>query len=169
MVILAIITGVVLVVIDQILKAWAYLNLETSIPIIKNFFSLTYVENTGAAWGMFKGVTWLLVAMPVIVIILGIAYLIYKKVNKGPLLWASTLIISGGVGNLIDRMNLFGREALLVDSDRFVIDYIQVHLFDFPVFNFADCCVTIGAILLFLYVLLSDDFKDKKPSGDTNA
>lgn len=164
MVILAIISGVLLIVIDQILKFWAYNDLSAvgSVSVIPNFFSLTYVENTGAAWGMFKGATWFLVSMPIIVIILAIIYLIYKKINRGPLLWATTLIISGGIGNLIDRVNLFSRDSLISGSDRFVVDYIQVHLFNFPVFNFADCCVTIGAIVLFLYVLLSDDFKEKK-------
>ncbi len=164
MVVLAIIVGVLLVVIDQFLKAWAYTSLSIvgSIPVIDDFFSLTYVENSGAAWGMFKGATWFLVSMPIIVIILAIIYLIYKKVNKGPLLWAATLIISGGIGNLIDRINIFGREPLISSHDKFVVDYIQVHLFDFPVFNFADCCVCIGAAVLFLYVLFSDDFKEKK-------
>lgn len=164
MVILAIISGVLLIVIDQILKFWAYNHLSPvgSISVIPDFFSLTYVENTGAAWGMFKGATWFLVAMPIIVIILAIIYLIYKKINRGPLLWAATLIISGGIGNLIDRVNLFSRVSLISNSAKFVVDYIQVHLFNFPVFNFADCCVTIGAIVLFLYVLFSDDFKEKK-------
>ena len=164
MIILAIISGVLLIVIDQILKIWAYNYLSPvgSISVIPDFFSLTYVENTGAAWGMFKGATWFLVAMPIIVIILAIIYLIYKKINRGPLLWAATLIISGGIGNLIDRVNLFSRVSLISNSDKFVVDYIQVHLFNFPVFNFADCCVTIGAIVLFLYVLFSDDFKEKK-------
>lgn len=164
MVILATISGVLLIVIDQILKFWAYNHLSHvgSISVIPDFFSLTYVENTGAAWGMFKGATCFLVTMPIIVIILAIIYLIYKKINRGPLLWAATLIISGGIGNLIDRVNLFSRVSLISNSDKFVVDYIQVHLFNFPVFNFADCCVTIGAIVLFLYVLFSDDFKEKK-------
>lgn len=164
MVILAIISGVLLIGVDQILKAWAYNELSKvgSISVLPNFFSLTYVENSGAAWGMFKGATWFLVSVPIIVIVLAIVYLIYKKISRGPLLWASVLIISGGIGNLIDRVNLFSREALVSSADRFVIDYIQVHLFDFPVFNFADCCVTIGAVVLFLYILLSDDFKEKK-------
>ena len=164
MVILATISGVLLIVIDQILKFWAYNHLSPvgSISVIPDFFSLTYVENTGAAWGMFKGATWFLVAMPIIVIILAIIYLICKKINRGPLLWAATLIISGGIGNLIDRVNLFSRVSLISNSDKFVVDYIRVHLFNFPVFNFADCCVTIGAIVLFLYVLFSDDFKEKK-------
>lgn len=164
MVILAIISGVLLIGVDQILKAWAYNELAKvgSISVLPNFFSLTYVENSGAAWGMFKGATWFLVSVPIIVIVLAIVYLIYKKISRGPLLWASVLIISGGIGNLIDRVNLFSREALVSSADRFVIDYIQVHLFDFPVFNFADCCVTIGAVVLFLYILLSDDFKENK-------
>jgi signal peptidase II len=169
LVILATIVGVILVVVDQLLKLWAYnsLSLDATIPIIPNFFSLTYVENAGAAWGMFKGATWFLVLMPVVVIVLAIAYLIYKKVNKGLLLWASTLIISGGVGNLIDRVNLFGRNPLLIENERFVIDYIQVHLFDFPVFNFADCCVTIGAVLLFVYIIFFESKKEK--SGGSNV
>lgn len=64
-----------------------------------------------------------------------------------------TLIVSGGLGNIIDRLFRGG----------VVVDYLDVQIFDFAIFNFADCCVTIGAALLLIYVLFFDksDKKDK--------
>ena len=62
------------------------------------------------------------------------------------LVFCLTLIISGGLGNIIDRLFRGGR----------VVDYLDLQLFDFAIFNFADCCVTIGAALLLIYILFFD-------------
>ena len=68
----------------------------------------------------------------------------------------SVLVISGGIGNLIDRIRI-----------GYVVDYIEVRLFRFAIFNFADICVTVGIVLLLIYILF---FFGKKPAGEkTNA
>ncbi len=160
--------GILLVVADQLIKIWAYNVLAAvgTISVIPGVFSLTYVENPGAAWGIFKGATWYLIAMPIVVIALIVGYLIRKKIKNGWMLWSAMLIIAGGVGNLIDRINVFGRTPLTaINSDKFVIDYLQVKFFNFPVFNLADCCITIGGVLLVLYILI-DDFRARKQSHD---
>ena len=163
MVFLLVIVGVLLVVADQLIKLWAVSSLEPvgSITVIKNVFSLTYVENTGAAWGMMAGAKWYLILMPIIIIVAVLAFLFIKKLKNPLLLWACALIISGGVGNLIDRV-----------FRGFVVDYIHATFIDFPVFNLADCCITIGAGLLILYVILSEikERKEKKElGGDEDA
>ena len=73
------------------------------------------------------------------------------------LVFCLTLIISGGLGNIIDRLFRGGR----------VVDYLDLQLFDFAIFNFADCCVTIGAALLLIYILFFDK-SGKKSQADNN-
>ena len=162
MVLLIIVVGIILTVADQLLKIWAIYSLEPvgSIAIIENIFSLTYVENRGAAWGMMAGAKWYLIIMPIVIIVAAIAYLIIKKLSDPLLLWSVMLIVSGGLGNLIDRI-----------FRGFVVDYLHATFIDFPVFNLADCCITIGAGLLILYVILSDikERKEKKLGGDKDA
>ena len=162
MVLLIIVVGIILTVADQLIKIWAIYSLEPvgSITIIENIFSLTYVENRGAAWGMMAGAKWYLIIMPIVIIVAAIAYLIIKKLSDPLLLWSVMLIVSGGLGNLIDRI-----------FRGFVVDYLHATFIDFPVFNLADCCITIGAGLLILYVILSDikERKEKKLGGDKDA
>ena len=162
MVLLIIIVGIILTAADQLIKFWALSSLEPigSITVIENIFSLTYVENRGAAWGMMAGAQWYLIIMPIIIIVAAIAYLIIKKLSDPLLLWSVMLIVSGGLGNLIDRI-----------FRGFVVDYLHATFIDFPVFNLADCCITIGAGLLILYVILSEikERKEKKLGGDEDA
>ena len=162
MVLLIIVVGIILTVLDQLVKLWAISSLEPvgSITVIENIFSLTYVENRGAAWGMMAGAKWYLIIMPIVVIVAAIAYLIIKKLSDPLLLWSVMLIVSGGLGNLIDRI-----------FRGFVVDYLHATFIDFPVFNLADCCITIGAGLLILYVILSEikEQKEKKLGGDEDA
>lgn len=162
MVLLIIAVGVILTVADQLLKIWAISSLEPigSITVIENIFSLTYVENRGAAWGMMAGAKWYLIIMPIVIIVAAIAYLVIKKLSDPLLLWSVMLIVSGGLGNLIDRT-----------FRGFVVDYLHATFIDFPVFNLADCCITIGAGLMILYVILSEikERKEKMLGGDKDA
>ncbi len=162
MVLLIIIVGIILTVADQLLKLWAISSLEPigSITVIENIFSLTYVENRGAAWGMMAGAKWYLIIMPIVIVVAAIAYLVIKKLSDPLLLWSVMLIVSGGLGNLIDRI-----------FRGYVVDYLHATFIDFPVFNLADCCITIGAGLLILYVILSEikERKEKKLGGDEDA
>ena len=141
-----------LVGIDQLSKILAlkYLKNVESIPIIQNMFHLTYVENRGAAFGMFQNNQIIFVIVALIASIYGLYYLHTKKVNilgKVSIL----LIISGALGNLIDRVRL-----------GFVVDYFDFRIIWEYVFNVADIFVVLGTILLCIYILFYDDNKEKQ-------
>lgn len=136
---LAIIIISALVAIDQVAKYFAYTHLRDVGSIaLTSFFSLTYLENRGAAFGMLYGGRWFFVIFTIIVMVLLFKY--YKslpndKINK--YLKASIIILSAGaIGNFIDRL-LFG----------FVIDYFHITAFNFPIFNFADVLIVCGAVM----------------------
>ena len=140
----------ILVLIDQIIKV-VVSNMKNNIVIIKNFFCLTYVENTGAAFSILESKRIFL-----IIIGIGALYLIYKFLIKDKKLTTPetliySLLIGGIVGNLIDRI-IYG----------YVIDYLEFILFNhyMPIFNFADICIVIGTIL-FLFETIKEDKKCK--------
>jgi len=152
MVIISLIVIAVLVCIDQIIKVIISNNisLNESISVIKfgntKIFNLTHILNDGAGWSIFSGKTIFLVLVTSIFIVAAYVYLL-KFAKRHPMLIISLmLIISGGLGNLIDRIFRDGK----------VIDYIETKFIDFPIFNFADSCVVIGAILLVIYVFFFD-------------
>ena len=157
MFIISIILIAVLTVIDQILKYVVSNNIDLyeKIEVIKigatKIFSLTHVRNSGAAWSIMSGKTWFLIGLPIIVIIVGFVYL-YHISKKSKLLTVSlSILIAGGIGNLIDRIRFHE-----------VVDYIQFEPINFPVFNFADICVVIGGIIFCIYFLIIDERKNKK-------
>lgn len=155
------ILAVALVILDQIVKCLvrANISLGQSIPFIPHIMDLTYVQNTGAAFSILDQHTWLL-TLSSAVVVLAVSYLVVKGRLRGRLgLWSAALILSGGVGNLIDRA-AFG----------FVTDMFQTTFMEFAVFNVADCCITIGVPLLFLYILLFwDSGKEKEDDPDDSA
>jgi len=137
------IDAAVLIALDQLVKFWAIANLQgqPERPLIQGFLHLTYLENTGAAFGFlawFGGAQFLFIAVKLIILILAHAYFISLPQEprfvllKVPLI----LIISGGIGNLIDRVRL-----------GFVVDMFVFRFIDFPVFNVADVYVTVGVFL----------------------
>jgi len=150
--VIAPIAAVLLVVIDQLLKRWATAALaKGSITLISGVFSLTYHENFGAAFGIMQNRRPILIAATVI-IMAGAIWLICSGRIKGRLLtWSVTLIVAGGVGNLIDRV-----------ANGYVVDYIYFELINFPIFNFADSCVVVGTCLMILYVLVDERQKGRK-------
>ena len=147
-----------LTVADQIIKYFVLLYLKPvgSVGAINGFLEWNYVENTGAAFGSFSGNTALLSIITAVIIIAGIAAIILKKINNKFLLVTATVIIAGGLGNLIDRI-----------FRGYVVDFIKVMFIDFPVFNFADILVTCGSFMLIIYLII-DIYKDsrKKRKGD---
>ena len=146
-----------LVVIDQIVKylVRANIGLGGSAPFIPFLLDLTYVQNTGAAFSILRQHTWLL-TMTSAVVVLVMCWLAVKGFFKNRLgLWSAALVLAGGVGNLIDRA-IFG----------YVTDMFQTTFMDFAVFNVADCCITIGVPLLFLYVMLYVGRDEKKGAQD---
>ncbi|UJA33564.1 signal peptidase II [Clostridium sporogenes] len=135
------------IVLDRISKIWALNTLASGkdIVIIKNLFSLSYLENRGAAFGIFQN-RLIFLSLITVIVILGAAYFIVKYKPTSKLLKISlSLIISGAIGNLIDRIYY-----------KFVVDFIMLHYKDvyfFPTFNVADTLVVIGTILLAIYIL----------------
>lgn len=149
-----IIISVVSVIADQFSKYLVvhFLKPIKSIPMISGLLDFTYVENYGAAYGSFQNKKILLVGVTAILIALLIYLIISKKIEEKSLVYAFSLIIGGGLGNLIDRMRI-----------GYVVDFIDVNpLFSFPVFNVADCCVVIGAAIFIIYVLFFDNKKKEK-------
>ena len=139
------ILAVLLVLADQAVKfaVRANLDLGQSVPFIPYIMDLTYVQNTGAAFSILRQHTWLLTLTSVAAVLV-MCYLIVKGFFKNTLgRWSAALVLAGGMGNLIDRAVLGA-----------VTDMFKTTFIDFPVFNVADCCITVGVPLLFLYVLL---------------
>lgn len=123
-------------------------------------FSLTHIRNDGAGWSILGGQTVFLSLFTAVVIIGVFAYMIIKRKKLKSAEWISlSLIIAGGFGNLIDRVRM-----LVEGTDKFagVIDYFKLDFIDFPVFNFADCCVVVGAILFCLIVIIDEYKADKQ-------
>lgn len=150
-------TAALLVAGDQLIKGWAMEVLKPagSIDLIPDVLSLYYHENFGAAWGILQGQRWLLLGVTG-VILLGLLFALVTKRIRGPLLQAAaSLILAGGVGNLIDRA---------FHPGGFVVDYIYFEPINFPIFNLADICVCVGTGLLALYILFGEG-KEQKPSG----
>ncbi len=150
----AVISMILLIGIDQITKALAvkYLMPIDSITIIDGFFKLTYVENRGAAFGFLEGAKWLFVIVAAAVIAAGAFY--YRKlvIKKSNFIIRAALVLigSGAIGNVIDRV-----------ARGFVVDMISVYIFgySYPVFNFADICVCVGAALLVISVFFAKEDK----------
>lgn len=152
--VIAIVCGVLVLIADQLTKLYIISNfsLGESTGFIKGIIDIVYIHNKGAAWGMLSGKTWLLLCITFIVMIFCIVVLI--KTGKGSkiLFWSVTLVLSGGIGNMIDR----------IFRDGNVIDFLHFEFWpQFPVFNVADCAVVIGAGLLILYFII-DTFNEYK-------
>lgn len=131
-------TTLTCIIIDQLIKILVkqHLEYQASIPIIEQFFNLTYVKNEGAAWSILNGNHLFLIIIAVIALIGIYYYLIKQNTNKEEEIAIG--ILSGGIiGNMIDRI-LHG----------YVIDYLDFNIFGypFPVFNFADICIVLAVI-----------------------
>ncbi len=153
-----------LVGVDQLTKNLTVTYLKGADPLIliPGVFDFTYVENRGAAFGMMEGFRWGFVIFTGIVMAALLALLLFGNYRRFRLFNISViLIVAGGIGNLIDRI----ANGFVVDMLHFHIDAIS---FDFPVFNFADCCVVIGAILLLIFFFFLYDDKAPKKVEDTH-
>lgn len=130
-----------------------------SYPLIKDVFHLTYVENTGAAFGMLRDYRWVFMILSSVAVVGILVFLIIK--------WAQTsmfpgvalsLIAAGGIGNMIDRIK-FG----------YVVDFFDFTLIHFAVFNVADSCVTVGASILIIYMIASEIKQAKSSAPEREA
>ncbi len=151
---LAILTGLFAVGFDQYTK---YL-IKTTMALydkkgfIPGFIEISFIENTGSAWGMLSGHTLLLVIFTVIVMIVLVVFLLKAGKKDKLLFWAIILVMSGGLGNMADRIFRGGR----------VVDFLHFEFYpSFPIFNVADCAIVVGSGLLILYFIIGA-IKEKK-------
>lgn len=148
--------SVLVAAIDYVLKILVINNLKSgpSVELIPGLFSLTYVENRGAAFGMLANARWVFIILTIAIIILMIYVLLRYKPRSKLFNISVALIIGGGIGNLIDRI-FYG----------YVVDFLSISFFP-PVCNFADYCITVGAVLLAVYfIFFSEAFKKERKNG----
>ena len=138
---------------DQLTKIYAEIALkgQPSLTIIKNFFYLTYAENNGAAWSILRGQLTFFIITGIIALVCFIYW--YLKTGRVLSQFALSLIIAGTIGNMIDR--------LYRGSVRDFLDF-YIFTYDFPIFNIADSCLTIGVILMILDIMIEEGIWFKK-------
>jgi signal peptidase II len=137
-----IVVGVILDQLTKLLSVKFLMPLHT-VPIIRDVIHLTYVENTGAAFGILKDQRWVFILTSTVTIIAILLYLYLGHAESLLYGVALSMICSGGIGNMIDRLAL-----------GYVVDFIDFRLINFAVFNGADSFVTVGACILILALLL---------------
>ena len=158
-----------LVFFDQITKYFARIYLKQQpITLIENVFSFHYHENRGSVWGILQGkVDFLLLVSIILLVVLVFAYIRMPKTKfYQPLIWIIVFITAGAIGNTIDRLVL-----------GYVTDFIYFELINFPIFNIADCYITVCSFLTVFLVFTKykeDDFTfltlhRKETSNATNT
>lgn len=150
--------SLIFIFIDQIIKLLISNNiiLNSEIKLIDNFFYITHVHNTGAAFSMFSGnIVFLIIMTLLALIVIYLFFIKNKELSKLEIILIS-MLIGGIIGNFIDRI-IF----------RYVIDYLEFIIFDyyFPIFNFADICIVLsifGIVILSIKEDLCKSLKLKK-------
>jgi len=148
-----------LVVIDQITKfiVTQCLEFQVSVPAIKGLLNWTYTTNTGGGFSILRGKTaFLLIMTAALMIALMFGYfkgLLQNTFGKISIL----LVVAGGLGNMIDR----------IFNNGHVVDFIDISpLFEFPIFNFADCCVSVGGVMFCIYIIFMHQFEEKEKNNE---
>ncbi len=140
---------VLLVVIDQLIKHAVVVNIALGgeHQLIPGFLSLTHLRNDGAAWSILQGQMWFFTVIAIVALgIMGYFFWQYRNQREH---WVEelglALMMAGTIGNFIDRL-----------SQGYVVDMFQLDFINFPIFNFADSCLTVGVILIAIGVFLAD-------------
>lgn len=140
---IAYIVGLALLVADQVFKLF----INQTIPLgevrslIPSVLSLTNLRNDGAAWSILAGNQTLFILITILALLV-LGYLLITQRNYVWYRWGLSLMISGTLGNFIDRIRL-----------KYVVDMFQVEWFNFPIFNIADSCLTIGVFILMIAII----------------
>ena len=149
------------IAIDQITKiiVSSTMQLNDTLPIIKDVLHITYIRNEGAAFGMLSDHRWIFMTASAIAIVALCVYLFRFSKDTKLIKIGIALIVSGGIGNMIDRTVL-----------GYVVDMIDFRLINFYVFNVADACVSVGAAVLILGIILNEvkAIKEKKVAGQND-
>ncbi len=138
----------VLVIIDQVIKSAivGHIALGASISIVPGLLSLTNLHNSGAAWSILQGKMSFFYLISVVA--LGVmVYLLWRLRQRRLYEFGIVLMIAGTLGNFIDRIRI-----------GYVVDMFQLDFINFPIFNFADLCLTVGVVLILIGVLRDDSF-----------
>ena len=153
------IIAVILIAVDRITKNWAaHARASGDIAVIDKVLYFRYTENTGVAFSMFSDNRWVLVGITSVMLIVALAFFLSGKIKDKLELFALSLIIAGGVGNLIDRLSL-----------GYVIDFIDVRIINFAIFNVADMCITIGAILVCIAAFAAEKREKREQESKQKA
>ena len=157
---------VLVIVVDQWTKSLVVAHMSppgsgNTIPLIGRYLVLDYIQNSGAAFGVFANQAVLVVFIAVAICV--VAYLYIRILNSGPLIYKIVfgMIIGGALGNLIDR---FHNGGVVTDFISFRIPEINYY---FAVFNVADACISVGVVLLFVLVLFSGFRHEKKEDASS--
>ena len=149
------------VILDQVSKLLVVSNMEynQSIVLIKNIFSLHYIHNEGAAFGMLQDQRWIFLIISSVTIVAMAVYLWKSRRDSKLLCIALSMIIGGGIGNMIDRC-LLG----------YVIDFLDFTLINFAVFNVADSfvCIGVGLFILELIFEMKKEIENGKNKADAD-
>lgn len=156
----SIVSMLILVGIDQLIKYYVDFRLKPvgTVPFIEGFVQFSYYENDGAMMGMMSGKTLTMTILAVICLVVIMFVIFSGKVKFGVDYCCIVLMMSGGLGNIIDRI-----------FRGYVIDYIEVLFIDFYIFNFADCLVTVAAALLIanqIYEIFKENKAKKEKATD---
>lgn len=155
-VIVSTVSFALLVLLDQWTKALAVTNLkgQNSFVIWKDVLEFHYFENTGAAWGMLKEkqIFFYILTAIFCALVLFEIFKLHKEARFAPFVYTLTLMLAGAVGNFIDRL-----------VNKYVVDFIYFKLIDFPIFNLADCYITISVVfmLILMFFYYTDEEFDK--------
>lgn len=136
----------VLVFVDQVSKYIIVQRVKPvgAVAVIRNFFYLTYLENRGAAFGSMSDMRWLFMPLTAVGCVGLLVFLIRYKNHTFWSCIAITLVLAGGVGNMIDRV-----------VKGYVVDFLDFPFFGY-IFNFADCCVVVGAVFILIAYTISE-------------
>ncbi|MDO7804159.1 signal peptidase II [Lactiplantibacillus pentosus] len=139
---------VALVAADQAIKATivSHIALGASTSVVPGILSLTNLHNNGAAWSILEGKMSFFYLISVVALVI-MGYLLWRLRGKWAYEVGISLMIAGTLGNFIDRVRL-----------GYVVDMFQLDFINFPIFNFADSCLTIGVIFILIGVLRDDSF-----------
>lgn len=160
------------IILDQLTKflVTKYMTLYQSIPLIKGFLHLTYTTNDGAAFGMMDGQRWVFIVVSTLAIVAFIAYLYLGHADNMLYAISLSMVISGGIGNMIDRLG-FGFYVNPNTGLGEVVDFIDFCGIWDAIFNGADSfvCVGAGLLILALVIDLKKEYELEKAKKATAA
>ena len=148
---------ILLIIADQLSKYAAFINLQPigRMPIINGLIEFSYVQNEGAAFGMLQGARWFFIPLTIVIVTAMVIFFIKLPKTKQyePVRILLVIIGAGAIGNFINRL-----------ISGYVVDFFNFMFIDFPVFNLADIFISVGAVLLGIYIIffLKDDKDGKK-------